>query len=125
MERKRIGLLLILLAVIWLLSGGRAYSFVEREEGKTYIVDRTGARWDVTQAESIGFEPEGFQYGLGRDAFSPLDDGSLQDGDDLSPWHRVIGIAKGKEAKAYSVPKLRGHEVANSHIGETPIAAAY
>lgn len=126
MYRKWIGLLLIILAATWLLSGDTAYSLVEREEGKTYIVDRTGARWDVTQAESIGFDPEGFQYGLGKDAFFPLDDRFLEDGsEDVNPWHRVIGIAKEKDARAYSVPKLRGHEIANSHIGDTPIAAAY
>lgn len=32
-----------------------------RENGKTYIVDQRGERWDVTQAESLGFDPEGFQ----------------------------------------------------------------
>jgi len=126
MNRKGIGLLLVILMATLLLSGDTAYSFVQREDGKTYIVDRTGARWDVTQAESIGFKAEGFQYGLGRDAFSPLDDRSLQDGsDDVDPWHRVIGVTNENESRAYSVPKLRGHEIANSHIGETPIAAAY
>ncbi len=126
MNRKGIVLLVILLAATWLLSGDTAYSFVQREDGKTYIVDRTGARWDVTQAESIGFKPEGFQYGLGRDAFNPLDDSSLQDGrEDVDPWHRVIGVTNEGESRAYSVPKLRSHEIANSRIGETPIAAAY
>jgi hypothetical protein len=38
---------------------------------------------------------------------------------------RVIGISDGKEAKTYSVERLRRHEVANSSIGNKQIATAY
>jgi hypothetical protein len=118
--------LLILLGIGLLMFQGDAFSFVTREEGKSYIVDRGGHRWDVTQAESIGFKPEGFQYGLGKDAFTPLDGGDLTENTaDVSPFHRVIGISEGGEAQAYSVPKLAGHEIANSRVGDKPIAAAY
>jgi hypothetical protein len=118
--------LLLILGVALLILKGDAVSLVMQKEGKTYIVDRTGGRWDVTQAASIGFDPERFQYGLGKDAFTPMDDRFLSDGHADVPSHlRVIGIAEGSEAKAYSVPTLRGHEIANSKIGERPIAAAY
>jgi hypothetical protein len=99
---------------------------VVREDGKVYIVDRRGERWDVTQAESLGFKPEKFQYGLGRDAFTTLDDSMLTDETKgVNPNLRIIGISKRDEAKAYSVPRLSRHEVSNSLLGEDPVAVAY
>jgi hypothetical protein len=96
------------------------------ENGSIYIVDIHGERWDVTQAKSIGFLPERFQHGIGRNAFLPLDDSNLTTDDrNLSKNARVIGISDGKEANAYSVRRLWRHEIANSTIGEQPIAAAY
>jgi hypothetical protein len=38
---------------------------------------------------------------------------------------RVIGIAEGDEAKAWSVRKLSRHEIANSSIGGDAIAVGY
>ena len=38
---------------------------------------------------------------------------------------RVIGISKGKDAQAYSVSRLRFHEVANTHLGSSPVSVAY
>ena len=102
-----------------------AASFVVREQGKVYIVDQRGERWDVTQSESIGFKPEGFQYGMGRDFFKPLDDSDLSDKVDKHSKQRVLGVAEGPEAKAYSISKLSRHEIANSRIGSEPIAVGY
>jgi hypothetical protein len=103
-----------------------AYPYVLREGGKTYIVDQTGERWDVTQAMTLGFEPEGFQYGIGRNAFTPLDESYLRDGAGSSDRDtRVIGVEDGSEAQAYSVRKLRYHEIANSKIGSKSIAVGY
>ena len=117
-------MVLALSAVIGSLAG--AFSKVIHDGDSTYIVDRHGERWDVTQARSIGFMPERFQHGIGRNAFTPLDDSSLKDqSPTVSKSLRVIGITDGKEARAYSVPKLYRHEVANSSIGDKQIAAAY
>ncbi len=103
----------------------RAASVI-REGGKTYIVDRKGERWDVTQAETLGFDPERFQYGIGRDAFTPLTDSRVRKGGEPVPGHlRVIGVAQGEEKRAYSVPRLSRHEVANSTLGGDEIAVAY
>ena len=111
-------------AAIGSLAG--AFSKVIHDGDSTYIVDRHGERWDVTQARSIGFMPERFQHGIGRNAFTPLDDSSLKDqSPTVSKSLRVIGISDGKEARAYSVPMLYRHEVANSSIGNKQIAAAY
>ena len=91
-----------------------------------YIVDRTGERWDITQAVSLGFKADGFQYGIGRNAIRPLDESSLNDKPfALDAETRVIGVNKGPEAHAYVVGKLARHEIANTRLGEAPIAAAY
>ena len=117
-------MVLALSTVIGSLAG--AFSKVIHDGDSTYIVDRHGERWDVTQARSIGFMPERFQHGIGRNAFTPLDDSSLKDqSPKVSKSLRVIGISDGKEARAYSVPRLYRHEVANSSIGDKQIAAAY
>ena len=117
-------MVLALSAAIGSLAG--AFSKVIHDGDSTYIVDRHGERWDVTQARSIGFMPERFQHGIGRNAFTPLDDSSLKDhSPTVSKSLRVIGISDGKEARAYSVPRLYRHEVANSSIGDKQIAAAY
>ena len=105
---------------------GTASSFVISEGNKTFIVDQMGERWDVTQARSIGFKPEGFQYGIGRDAFTPLDETDLRDDtSSVSRSLRVIGISEGTEAQAYSVDKLWRHEIANSKIGAKSVAVGY
>jgi hypothetical protein len=117
-------MVLALFAAIGSLAG--AFSKVIHDGDSTYIVDRHGERWDVTQARSIGFMPERFQHGIGRNAFTPLNDSSLKDQSPIaSKSLRVIGISDGKEARAYSVPRLGRHEVANSSIGDKQIAAAY
>ena len=96
------------------------------EKSKIYISDRRGEQWDITQAVSIGFKPENFQFGLGRDAFKPLDDTFLKNDTSKTPSDlRIIGIAEESDAQAYSIPKLTGHEIANTTIGSEPIAAAY
>ena len=102
------------------------FSGVVEEGERTYIVDHTGERWDVTQAKSIGFEPDNFQFGIGRYAFTPLDDSYLsRHTESVSDGHRVIGISEGDEAQAYSIPTLSRHEIANTTIGSTPISAGY
>ena len=115
---------ILLFAVLLVL--GETFSRVIHDGDRTFIVDRHGERWDVTQARSIGFMPDLFRHGIGRNAFTPLDDSNLRDDRrNVSKNTRVIGVSDGKQANAYSVPRLRRHEVANSRIGEKPIAAAY
>ncbi len=121
--------LIILLAMLFFCMpffSHNAYCTVIKEKEKTFLVDRTGAKWDITQAISIGFKPAAFQFGLGRDVIKPLDDSDLgKASPDMSPTLRVIGISEKKISKAYSVSRLSRHEVANSSIGSSPIAAAY
>ncbi len=101
-------------------------AYVLKEGGKIYIKDQTGERWEVTQAKTLGFKPEWFQYGIGKNAFAPLDDSYLSDSSSSKFQNpRVIGIADGKEARAYSIPKLSYHEIANTQINDKKIAVGY
>jgi hypothetical protein len=126
MFRKIIISKVILSGLILAIALSQAFSRVVEENGKTYIVDQHGERWDVSQAVSIGFEPHRFQHGIGRNAFTPLDDSQFsRDNAGVGRNERVIGISEGEHANAYSVSKLWRHEVANSFIGDRPIAAAY
>ncbi len=126
MFKKVIIAKIILLGLILVITLSQAFSRVIEEKGKTYIVDWHGERWDITQAVSIGFEPHRFQHGIGRNAFTPLDDSQFsKDNSGVRFDERVIGITEGEHANAYSVSKLWRHEVANSFIGDRPIAAAY
>lgn len=91
-----------------------------------YITDKTGERWSLDQAVTLGYRPEGFEFGLGRNAIVPLSDDRVQENpknvpDDL----RVIGVVVEGVARAYAVAPLRRHEVVNSVIGGTAFAAAY
>ena len=114
------------LALAGLGSAWGGWAGVVREGDRILIVDRTGERWDVTQAASLGFKPRGFQYGIGRDAIRPLDDSSLADtAPSLDDDTRVLGVANGPDAHAYVVRRLTRHEIANTALNDTPIAAAY
>lgn len=126
MYRKIILLQIVMLGIIFAIVLSQAFSKVFEETGKTYIVDWHGERWDISQAVTIGFKPHRFQHGIGRNAFTPLDDSDFSgDNAGVRRNERVIGIAEGDRANAYAISKLWRHEVANSFIGEKPITAAY
>ena len=126
MKTNFLSILIIAFSITCIMASVASSAFVIQKGGKTYIKDQTGERWDVTQAKSIGFKPELFQYGIGKTAFTPLDDSHLSDGRSLNIRnHRVIGVADDSEARAYSVPKLRYHEIANTQIGEKKIVVGY
>ena len=130
MKAKRLYTLFVVSALGFIVVSSWVSSWasppVVKDGKKIYIVDRHGERWDVTQAKSVGFKPERFQYGIGRYAFTPLDDSLLTDQTDhVYDGLRVIGVSNNSEARAYSVPKLRGHEIANSRLGSDPIAVGY
>jgi hypothetical protein len=103
-----------------------AVADVIEDNGHTYLIDQTGERWDITQARSIGFEPRYFEFGIGRHAFRPLNESDWSTRvDNSAPNFRVIGVADGDEAHAYSVPKLSHHEIANTILASNPIITGY
>ena len=125
MSKKLIVFSILLFGLLFLILSAPAFSRMIRDGDKTFIVDMHGERWDVTQALSIGFEPGRFRHGIGRNAFTPLDDSSMSEGTSNARNQRVIGVSDGKDANAYSVSKLYRHETANSFLGDAPITAAY
>ncbi len=99
---------------------------VVKDGRKTYLVDRTGERWDISQAVSLGFDPRYFEFGIGRHAFNPLDDTDWQPGSKPpASGMRIIGVAGNGDAHAYSVRRLRHHETANTFLGSEAIVAGY
>ena len=122
---RYVGLMLIVCG--WLsLPGVFARAAVIIEVDKTYLVDRTGERWDISQAVSIGFDPGLFEFGIGRHAFRTLNDGHWQrESENAAERMRVIGVSGNGDAHAYSVGKLRYHETANTLLGDQPIVAGY
>jgi len=125
MKKQMMRSLIVLLSVMFVFAA-TGFAGVIQQDGKVFISDRTGERWDITQAVSIGFDPAGFEFGLGRTAFTPLDDSQLQDASGgISGRLRILGVPGETETKAFAVGKLRGHEIANSFIDDQPIAAAY
>lgn len=126
---KHMHLATILTAAIFLIASTVQTAVSARvieHDGKVSIIDRTGYEWDVTQAVGLGFKADQFQYGIGKDAFTTLDDEDLDGGrDSLSDRSRVIGVELEGSAHAYSVLRLRYHEIANTTIGGQPIAAGY
>ncbi len=124
--KTNISYILITICIVFFMTTVAATAFIIKQGEKTYIKDQTGEIWDVTQAESLSFKPEHFQYGIGKTAFTPLDDSHLSNSRSLNIRNRrVIGVSDDSEARAYSVSKLRYHEVANTRIGEKKIAVGY
>ena len=98
---------------------------IERDD-RVFILDRTGEKWDVTQARELGFIPRQFQFGIGKDAFTPLVDDDLTDSHPIkSDSTRVIGVDIAGDAHAYDVLRLAKHEIANTTLSGQPIAAGY
>jgi len=98
----------------------------QNSSGQTCIIDRYGEKWDIHQAISLGFGPEKFEHGIGRNTIKPIENPEFSE--KSKPGHsnpRVIGISRDNTAQAYSVPNLIHHEIANSIIEDKPIAVAY
>lgn len=99
---------------------------VIKNDNRIFLVDQTGEHWDITQAVSLGFDPQKFQFGIGRNAFDPLDETDWRSGSEKTQaGMRVIGVAGDNDAHAYSVNKLKYHETANTTLGSKAIVAGY
>ncbi|RMH95191.1 MAG: DUF3179 domain-containing protein [Calditrichaeota bacterium] len=111
------------------LDGPRAE--VERQNGRVFIVDNTGKRWDVTHAEQkYGMKAEDFQFGLGPFAIPPIRNPRfISPGDDEYPFpdqtFLVIGFALNGEARAYPISVLTRHEIVDERFDSTFVAVAY
>ena len=124
--RAIVRLIAVLVAsVTAILTLAEAATVIE-QDGRVYIVDRAGELWDVTEAQERGFKPQGFEYGLGKSVIVPLGEDDLGDEHFSAASKKwVLGIALEEEAHAYSINRLSYHEVANTKIGDSAIAASY
>jgi hypothetical protein len=104
---------------------------VIREDGKIFIRDQTGKRWDVTHAvEEYGFDPAAFEHGLGPTAIRPIQNPQmLRPGDTGYPADFdetvVLGAKLQGDARAYPLNVMIRHEIANESFGNTHVAVAY
>ncbi len=123
--KRNISFLSMLIMVLFLLPVFASGKVITKG-GKTYLVDRNNEEWDISQAVENGYDPKKFQYGIGRNAFTPLDDRSLSsDQGKAHKQSRVIGVKEKEGGKAFSVDRLRSHEIANSFRNDDPVAVAY
>lgn len=122
--RKTVRITMIMIVTLFWTASICIAARVMTEGDRVYIVDRTGDRWDVTQARELGFIPQEFQYGIGKNAFTPLQDEDFGD-ERLSGDTRIIGISIDDNAHAYAVSRLRHHEIANTTLAGKAIAAGY
>lgn len=98
----------------------------QQKGDNTYLIDQDGESWDITQAVSLGFKPQHFQYGIGRDTIRPVDDTALKaKGTSVFGTARIIGIKNKGESHAYVVSKLARHEIANTTIGDEAVTVGY
>jgi hypothetical protein len=104
---------------------------VTRDGEKVLITDATGKQWDVTHAvNTYGFDPQGFQFGLGPDAIPPIiGSGMLSPGDPFYPdddaTFLVIGTTIGGESRAYPIHILNRHEVVDESFGDVHVAVGW
>ena len=124
--RKIKYIIMIVMAITLLVGNISLAAWVIRDGDKVFIEDRRGERWDVSQAQTLGFEPHGFQYGIGKNAFTPLGEKDVKEARVASFFNaRIIGISINGKAHAYSIDRLRYHETANTTIGGKAIVAGY
>jgi hypothetical protein len=104
---------------------------VVSENGRIFIVDRTGKKWDVTHAvRNYGFVASEFQFGLGPNAIKPIlnpemippgGPGYPRDDDTFL----VIGTAIEGDSRAYRIDHLNGHEVVDEQFGDVHVAVGW
>ena len=125
MKKIRVITLTFITTLLWTASVCIG-AWVVTKGDRVYIEDRTGERWDVTQSQELGFNPHRFQYGIGKDAFTPLGDDDFEK-EKVSNFfnQRIIGISIDNNAHAYAVKRLRNHEIANTTIAGKAIVAGY
>ncbi len=104
---------------------------VIREDGKIFVKDQTGKKWDITHAvENYGFDPGVFRHGLGPNAIRPIQNPQmLRPGESGYPNQNeemvVLGTNLSGDSRAYPLSVLIRHEIANEKFGDTHVSVAY
>lgn len=101
---------------------------VDKRDGGITIVDAEGVKWDVTHAEErYGMQAGQFQYGLGPNAITPLNNPQFYSpGDKDYPKNTdtfmILGVSIDGDSRAYPMVILSRHEVINDVFGDEPVA---
>lgn len=99
-------------------------------DGKTLLVDMHQEEIDITSAVANGFDPDNFDFGIGKDTIpaimQPEFERAGQERFDNFPDNEgVLAIEIDGTAKAYPLGLLTVHEVVNDSIAGQPFAACY
>jgi hypothetical protein len=103
----------------------------ENKDGKTFIIDKTGKRWDISHAiHKYNMEAKRFQFGLGPFAIRPIQKPNFLYKDDpgypnSNADFLVIGFSLEKDTRAYPIDILSLHEIVDDKFGDTHVAVAY
>jgi len=98
---------------------------VIEENNRTFIVDRAGERWNITTAvKEYGMDPKLFHFGLGREAFTPIQNPKVlsapPSGDPM-----IFGVVHKGEARAYDRASLTRHETAIDKLAGDRVLVAH
>jgi hypothetical protein len=127
----------LLLIIIILLISSCSNTFdnddpkIERKDGQTFIVDRTGKKWNITHAIArYGMKAERFQFGLGPFAITPiLNPKFISPGESGYPSNNdnrlIIGANLNNNTRAYPINVLSLHEIVDEKFGDMYVAVAY
>ncbi len=103
----------------------------DSSDTKIVITDRTGKSWDVTHAVlEYGFDPDGFQFGIGPHAIQPIMRPEMLCKTDAgypsaANGMLVMGVELNGAVRAYPLTVMSRHEVAIEKFGEAHVAVAY
>ena len=98
---------------------------------RVLIHDQDGKVWDVTQAVvRFGFDPSGFQFGLGAHTMTPLvfPPSAVPGGPDYpgdAESFLVIGVSVAGVARAYRLDHIPDVEVVDDTLAATPVAVVH
>ncbi len=96
-----------------------------------FITDQSGKKWNITHAvQEYGFEPSGFQFGLGPFAIRPINNPVFIERDengfpDATNTMQIIGTTIENESRAYPLSTLRSYEILNDVFGEEHVAIGF
>jgi len=107
-------------------SDGKDDAFVIKRDGQVFLRDKTGEEWNVTEAATeYKMEANQFHYGLGRNAFQPLNNPQILQGSSFGENSDIFGFSFGGVSRSYSKNTLLRHETVNDRFGSTPVLIAY
>lgn len=115
---------------------GRQPSVIKTDDGRQLLWARgprdvaSGEWFDITGSP---LDPDGYQYGIGKDsipsidrpAFVAIDEREALNKHGIGDETRVIGYVYNDTAKAYPIGILNRHELVNDEVGGKPVTVGW